>query len=819
MVELYHSAKVFSGWEKMVFEHRILPVIFVSSSASLAFEVLLTRIYSISVSYHFAAMVVSIAMLGLAAAGVLLSLFPGLKRPALIGRYALGLGIAMPVGFLLINLFPFDPVRLSWEKTEVLRIGCHYLVLAVPFLFAGLIMATAFSARSAQSGLIYGADLLGAGIGSVAVLAITSLMPPEQGIFLLSAAVLTASCLLLQAGIRHTALVLALFSLAIFRFEPEFCTLKISPYKGLEAALRYPGATHLRTFYSPSARVDTFISPAVRFAPGLSLRYLDPLPEQTGIAVDGGDVGAVTDASEPARLAFLSFLPAALPYEAGKRSRVLVLDPGGGLHLLLARHYGAAEVVGIESIPLVARVTEELTGKAAGKKRERILTGLGRSRLRGEKGGFDLIDLPLQGVGPSAAFGVAEEYRLTGEAFREYLSHLGPEGALCVSLFLLPPPRMELRILATAAAALEELGVRHAARHMAVVRSWGSLTILVKRSPLDRGELERIRRFARERSFDLAFLPGLRPEESNVFIRLPDDKYYRACAAILSPLARKAFMESYLFDIEPVRDDAPFFNHFLRLGRIWEIYRVMGGKWQFFLEEGYLYPAIFLQALLLSACLILAPALAGFRNTIDSGRHGGTAEQIDTAPSERTRLRTKRFLPYFALIGIGFMFLEIFLIQKLILPLGNATQALIAVLASLLAGSGAGSLLSQRRAALRRPVILALIALLAILYGRLLPEASGLLASLDPAPRFAAACLALLPLGLPMGIPFPLGMRLLGERDSSLIPWAWVINGSFSVLAPVTAVMTALATGFGAVAYLASAAYFLAFLILSRAET
>ena len=796
-------------------EQRILAVIFVSSSASLAFEVLLTRIYSISVSYHFAAMVVSIAMLGLAAGGVLLSMFPALGNPDHMGKYAMALGIALPAGFLLINHFPFDPVLLSWEWTEILRIGFHYLVLAVPFLCAGLLMATAFTARSSRSGLVYGADLLGAGAGSVGILVLTSLTSPERGVFLLAALVLAASCALLSPPLRSAAAVLSLVSLALFLLQPEFAGLRMSPYKGLEAALRYPGARHLRTYYSPDARVDTFKSPAARFAPGLSLKYLEPLPEQTGIAVDGGETSAVTNASDPAQLAFLSYLPAALPYEAETRRRVLVLDPKGGLHLLLARRYGAKEIIGIESTPLLARVYGEMTGASPDEHRLRLLTGTGRAWLMGGKEIFDLIDIPLQGASPSAAFGMAEEYRLTVEAFREYLSHLRPDGALFLTLFMLPPPRIELRILATAATALEEMGVRDASRHVAVVRSWGSLSILVKRSPLNGNEMEKIRRFARERWFDVVSLPGLGAGESNVFVKLPSDEYYRACAAVLSPAKRAAFMDGYLFDIQPVRDDAPFFHHFLRLENMGETYRVMGGKWQFFLEGGYLFPAILLQALVMSTLLILVPAIA--RSLNGNRQVSGRAATVPSVAGQSGRADSgaRFFLPYFALIGIGFMFAEIFCIQKLILPLGNATFALAAVLASLLIGSGAGSLFSQRCEALRRPRILLVIALLILLYGLLLPHAPFLLTTLPRPFRFAAVFIALIPLGVPMGIPFPVGMRLLGERAPSLIPWAWAINGSFSVLAPVMALMLALSTGFGAVAYLAAAVYFLAFLVLA----
>lgn len=797
-------------------EQRILPVIFVSSSASLAFEVLLTRIYSISVSYHFAAMIVSIAMLGLASSGAALSIFPRLANQAHIGKYAMALGITIPAGFLLVNLIPFDTVRLSWETTEILRIGLHYLVLAVPFFCTGLVIATAFSAWSSRSRLIYGADLLGAAAGSIVILVIASLTSPERGIFLLAAVVLAASGILLAAPARIAALALSFASLAIFLTQPQFTRLRVSPYKGLEAALRYPGATPLKTYYSPSARIDTFRSPAARFAPGLSLKYLEPLPEQTGIAVDCGDITAVTDASDPSKLAFLSFLPAALPYETGINGKVLVLDPGGGLHLLLARLYGAFGVTGIESNPALARVYGKMTASSPVHQHFRLIAGTGRTWLMGNKETFDVIDLPLQGASPAAAFGMSEEYRFTVEAFREYLSHLRSGGALSINLFLLPPSRIELRILATAATALEELGVRDSSSHVAAVRSWGSMSILVKRSPLNSLEVERIRRFARDRWFDPVALPGLTPGESNVFVRLPSDEYYRAFAAILSPVKREGFMERYLFDIRPVRDDAPFFNHFLRLGNLGETYRAMGGKWQFFLEEGYLFPAMLLQALVLSFLLILIPAVV-------RGRSGNVTPPMEsevrsgiTGRCSKCAPRCRNFLPYFALIGMGFMFAEIVLVQTLILPLGNATYALAAVLSSILAGSGAGSLLSQRHASLQRPFILVAIALLIVLYSLLLQQAPSLLVSLSPALRFTAVFIALLPLGLPMGIPFPAGIKTLGERDPSLIPWAWVINGSFSVIAPPMALMLALVTGFGTVAYLAAGAYLLAFIVFNK---
>src|SRR3989338_9027881 len=88
--------------------------------------------------------------------------------------------------------------------------------------------------------------------------------------------------------------------------DQNLITPRMSPYKGLQVALKFPGAEHIRTYNSPYARVDTFKSPAARFAPGLSLKYLDPLPEQIGLSIDGGEINALTHAEDNQALKFLT---------------------------------------------------------------------------------------------------------------------------------------------------------------------------------------------------------------------------------------------------------------------------------------------------------------------------------------------------------------------------------------------------------------------------------------------------------------------------------------------------------------------------------
>ena len=769
--------------------------IFLCSLASLAYEVALTRVFSISFWHHYAFMVISIAMLGFVTSGAVLNLCPSLKRIERIGGYALLLGIAIPLSYLLANQSSFDPVQLAWDKTQLLSIGFLYLVLAIPFLCCGLVVVTTFSVQSVRSGLLYGADLIGAGLGSLGILLLLNYLPPERSVFLLSLAPLLAAFLTGGNRLRAVAVLCALLSLSLFVSPPGFAGLRISPYKGLSNALRFPGAAPLKSYVGPFARVDTFESPAVRFAPGLSLRRLDALPRQIGLAVDGGEISAITAIDDKPALAFLEYLPAALPYEIGNRRRVLVLDPKGGLEVLLARHYRADDIVAIESNSLVMRVIRNdwrvFAGDIYG---DHALNGLGRSWLRGSQERFDIIDISLMGAEASGSFGIAEDYRFTVEAFKEYLGHLRPGGLISVNLYIIPPPRVELRLLTTLITAMEERGITKPARRLALVRSWGALCLLAKQSPLTADDIGKIKAFAEGRWFDPVYYPGITAADANRYVRLPSDDYYQAVAALLAPDRRGRFIDEYPFDIAPVRDDAPFFHYFLKLGRIGEVYRMMGGKWQFFLDEGGIVPVVFGQVTVLSIPLLLLPLLSGKEvRRMDAG---------------------KWLLPYFALLGCGFMFVETALIQKIILPLENPSLAVATVLAALLVSSGGGSLLSQRYETLRGPRTSAVIALVVVMYSLLLPSVSTLLAPWTLALKIGAVFLLIIPLGLLMGIPFPAGLRILGESSPQLIPWAWVINGCFSVLAPILAIMLATVAGFSTVFMLGALAYALAFVNL-----
>jgi hypothetical protein len=789
---------------------KIFFILFLCSFSSLGYEITLTRIFSISLSHHFAFMIISIAMLGIGGSGTLLSLCPKLRNPSFIGIYSGLVGFGISASYLLSNQIRFDPVKLQWSQMQLFSIIGYYLLLSLPFLLTGLTIAAAFSSFSTESGLLYGADLLGAGMGAIGVLSLMTVIGPHQVVFVLSTIALFASLPALTKKFKLVSFILILINLSILILHPSFSDPWMSPYKGLQVGLKVPGAEHLKTYDSPFSRIDLFKSPAVRFAPGLSLRYLERLPQQIGFSIDGGELNAVTAAADRKSLDFLHYLPSALPYALGRNEKILIMDPKGGLQVLVAKSYHAKKIDKIESNPLLIKIIEkDLKEFSGGLYSADIASGLGRWWLRSKGKAYDLIDLSLMGTIPSGSFGISEDYRFTVEAFKEYFHSLKPEGLLSLNLFIVPPPRIELRLLQTMITALEESGVKEAEKQIAAIRSWGTICLLLKKSPLTAGEIEAIKRFATDRRFDLIHTPGILEAETNIYIRMASNEYFDTFQKILSPETRENFIRDYLFNIRPVRDDTPFFHYYLKLGKTKEIYDAMGKKWQFFIEEGYLLPAIFLQVLFLSFALILLPAVVRRRTKVKSRVEVSRKDSLDLNLSLNLDLLS---LSYFAFLGLGFMFVEVPLIQKMILSLENPSYAVAIVLTAVLISSGAGSLLSHRVFGLKKIPVPLVLSILILIYSLVFPSFSKLISPFSMALKILSVFLFLLPLGLLMGVPFPTGLKRLGKKDPSLVPWAWAINGCLSVLAPLLAAMLAMTTGFMVVLWAGSGAYLLAFL-------
>ncbi|MCK4836105.1 MAG: hypothetical protein KAT17_05690, partial [Candidatus Aminicenantes bacterium] len=500
----------------MIQNTRIYTIVFIASTVSLSFEITLTRIFSISLWHHFAFMVISIAMMGLALSGTFLSIFPKLKSLSNLSLYGFFLGISISAGYLISNQIPFDPVKFQWSKAQFLLIGCYYLVLLVPFFFTGLIIASAYHSISKKSGILYGFDLLGAGIGSVGILFLLKNLSPERVILLLSAVALITIPFTGTKSLKLISILSLLIIVLLMAYQPAFVTPRISPFKEMPQALRYPNSRHITTIYDSFSRIDIFSSPAVRFAPGLSLKYLHPLPSQIGCSIDGDEIMAITSPDKKSELHFLSHLPQALVYEIAGKKDALLIDPKGGLPTLMANYYNIRNIYNVESNALLVEVLQTQYAHFSGHiYSKNTWKGMGRSWLKSRPETFNIIDISMTRSIPSGPSGLSEDYQLTVEAFREYISHLKPEGFLSLNLYIVPPPRQSFRLLTTIIKAMEQSGNFDPALHIAAIRSWGTISILIKKTPLQTIEIEKIKNFAFSRFFDPIFYPGIQTEESN----------------------------------------------------------------------------------------------------------------------------------------------------------------------------------------------------------------------------------------------------------------------------------------------------------------
>ncbi len=836
---------------------RTFLAIFLVSAATLTYEIGLTRVFSISQGYHFAFMVISIALLGIGAGGAVMMVVGG-RWPVVNGEtdsqirvflatLAALFSIVSILSFIAANQIMFDPVKAAWSRPEFLKILAQYLILSLPFVVSGMILSSVYKYMSDMVHRTYLADMAGAGAGCILVLYIFSKSGGEGSVTVSAVLSLIASLLFLSSShlkgksllipvIAKIVLLLAVLS------SSQFIEIRMSPYRELASVLNFPGSKVVGTMLSPSGRMDIVESPAVRAAPGISLKYQEPLPPQLGFTTNGGGLSTVT--SRKGDLSFLSHLPSSLPYRLRRGGDVFVVDPGGGMEVLSALENGAREVSGSETRGIVlSAMKESLSSFSGGLYNElKIRHGYGRNVLKGSGRRFDIIQLPLTdtlGSSSSGIMGMQEEYNLTVEAFSDYIKHLKKDGFVSSSIYLLPPPRQELKLLATIAEALEltspspqsppvkggeatfipsplagfmpgwvegqgegEFSSTKAAKRIIAIRSWGVLTILAKNGVVNASDIETVKNFCREERFDMVWYPGMKEDEANIYNKFPEPLYHRFFRMIFEG-DKERFYRDYIFDVRPATDDRPFFGQTFKMTRMKETYEGVGRKWGILIEGGYLLPWILIQAVVASAILIMTPLLLSKRALRQAQGERGAGGKALLA-----------ITTYFSAIGVGFMFLEISIMQRMIPVLGEPVYAISAVLFTLLLSTGIGSYLSGRFRVTERYSIhvLLMVPVLAILYLFIMGTATEKVAGMTIIIRFVLTFLLFSPLGIVMGIPFPTGMSILGRKQPELIPWAWCINGSFSVISSVLAMMAALAWGFSTVHVLAAGFYFIAWL-------
>jgi len=846
-----------------------LALVFAVSAAALALEALLARYFALTQWHHLSFMVISVALLGFSASGAYLNLAAGGRRwrdtrlaaPGAVLRTMQRTAAAMAVSsvamFVVLRLLPLDFFRIPNEPIQLLFLAVSYLACAVPFFFAGLVTAIAFAAGTQRPGAVYAAAMAGSAAGVLLPLALLPLAGLRAALVipalvLLPLALLPGPAAATGGGARRArwllpalALPAAALGAGIVLGHPAL-EPRPGPYKYLAHLLRFPDTTQVSRHDTIRGRIDEVAGPTIRFAPGLSLGAGIVVPAQRALVRDGDAALFVAEEAVPSGRtqagsaggdvdlgAWLTAIHPAAALHLGAALRpALVLQEGGGV-LLAAALPASSRVLVAEPSRVMARRLRDLPlpPNAAMQVVEDEARALVRRLVRrGQRFGVVLVE--DWGASLAGTESHAQEPLLTVQAFRDYLALLEPDGLLSVSRRLLLPPSNAPRLAAVAVQALPPAARSSPRDHLAMIRNWDSFTLLVSPRPWPPDRVARLRSFAARHGFDLVAAPDLDPEETNRFNRLAEPFHALAVAEVLDTMqaastttgkARSppgeadadrsggiapggplrstrapAALAAGLIDLRPPTDDRPFFNRFVRWSRLADFQRATGGRLYGLLLSGDVVAlAVLAEALLLALVLLAVPWLRAARRSSAAAVSPRAAGAL---------------VGYFLAIGLGFILMELMLIQRLTVAVGDPVVTFKVVLGALLVWSAAGGLASERIARHRTGLavcVAAVVVLACTLAGVL---AVPWLLGLARVARVAAIVLLLAPLGAAVGVAFPLGLRLLAP-DPPARALAWAANGCASVVGAVASTLLAVAHGIAALGLVAVAAYACATLV------
>jgi hypothetical protein len=752
------------------------------SAASLAFEITLTRLFAVQQFYHFAFLVVSLAVMGFAASGVVLAAQP--KHPPL-QHLALAFAAACVLVYATINLLPFDSYSIAWDRKQVGVLLLYFLVATAPFFFTGWTVGACLADAGSEAHRPYAANLIGSAVGCPIALAALALLGGEGAVALaIVLGLLSALVLTPQPALRTVLGMLSIITLLIGIFTPTAFELRLSPYKALSMIRLAPDADTTLTHWSTSSRVDVVESSTIHVFPGLSMNASVTLPTQASLFTDGDGPSPISavNPNTPDATKLASFMPASLAYELYPQARTLILRPGGGLDAVIALAAGASHVTAVFDDPLIPQLLagpySNFTHGLLTHPRVSISNRTMRGALHAGDRSYDVIVFSLrEGYRPvtSGAFSLTENFGLTVESLRQAYRQLSEGGLLVVTRWLGTPPNESARAWATLLEAILSLGVEDPSSSVIAFRGMRTATMIASSRPFSQAQLNTTRAFLDRNGYDPIHLPDLQPHELNRYNQLPQDAYHALFAALIED--PHATISYYDFNLEPPTDNRPFFFHFFRWRQTPEVLASLGLNWQPFGGSGYLVLLALLGLMLLLAIpLAVAPLIVTRRRA----HHG---------------VMLPRMVLYFGLLGAGYLLVEIPLIQRLTLLLDRPTIAFATVLFTLLIFSGIGSNLSPRLDL--RKTLGALVSLL-VLLTMMLPGAIQLALPWSLMGRLALAFVCLAPIGLLMGVPFAAGLRHIEGQFPGMIPSAWAINGAVSGICGVLSAMLALDLGLSA---------------------
>jgi predicted membrane-bound spermidine synthase len=719
--------------------------VFLIALSGLMFEIGLTRIFSATIWYHFAFVAISVALLGWGLGGFTVHVLKRRLRPSLdkAALLSLAYAAAIPLSLWLIVRTPFRPERLSF----------YFGVALVPFLLAGAALAMVFTVRRQVASQLYFADLVGASTGALAITLLLSWLGAETAILVVALApILAAACLSWRLAMAALGGAVALASVFTVQTQEGAFMIRSAPTKGMyRHMMAAPGARPAFTGWNAYSRIDAVTG----FPDTLARLYIDADAWTTLHRWDGH-----VESLQPLR-SWYRALPFSLAPPGG---RTLVIGPGGGTDVLVALASGAERVTAVEMNPLMLEFVRRF-GPAAGGiyDHPQVETQLseGRTYLSRTSRTFDVIFLGFVDSWASVASGglsLSENYLYTVEAFQAYLDHLGPDGLLVIMRWNVDVPRLVANAVAL-------LGPAEAASRMAVViESRGTAE-----DPPQMIFMLRRRPFTAEETAAIMGWPSARPVV--VPGRVAEAPYGDLLAGRTSLAQFDAASDT---QVNPVTDDRPFF---------------------FARRKPLGLPASMTRAF----AQILLPVLAASALVVVLGRPRARGEAL-AVPYAGS-------IVFFACLGVGFIAVELALLQNLTLLLGHPIFTLSVLLFTLLAAGGVGARTSDRFSIGR---VCLWVAGLSAVYAFALPWAVPRLLPLPLVARIAVGVLLVVPLGFAMGMPFPRGLRRAGQGFLPAPAFYWGLNGVFSVLGSMATIVVAVSLGFRVAMLAGSLCYLLA---------
>ncbi|MCY4544147.1 MAG: hypothetical protein OXD39_02815, partial [Gemmatimonadetes bacterium] len=783
----------------------------------IAFEIGLIRVLQYASWYHFAFLVITIALLGFGMSGAILSLWRGYlirRLQTALPVLALLTAVSIPLMLQAAQLLPvsgrFLPGlvagQLAWWVV-------YWALLTVPFALGASAIGLALMSAGERLPAVYASNLIGSASGAVGVTVVMYFVEPAwlgyaTGVVVLAAAWRTErrtqSVGLVASGVLTGALAVLL--------NPPSIRVDDDKYLAYVNRLEADGqAVHLARAFGPSGVVEVFGSDTFHDMAFMTDERMPP--SMASIVVDGHRAGSLLRIDGTDQAEALDGTLMALPYGlAPTRPRVLLLDEVGGGNIWLARRNGAAAVDVVQSNRVLTALFSGPLADEGGAVFN--LPGVAlhsvepRAFLEGTEEAFDLIQLSGMESWSAAAGGLEglnQDHLMTVEGMEAALRRLSPDGILHVSRGIQLPPRDNAKIAATVIAALRQSGIARPARsgaHMAVVRDFLGVITMVRPRPWRADEIRRLRDLCAAKNLTPVYFEGISAEELNRPDELPGppgeegDYLYHVVRSLLSldPGASTDFLDEWPFHVRPATDDRPFFGNFGKIGALPDFRRVYGAGWLLRSELAFLF--VLSAAVIVSLAgivLILLPF--AFRS------------DIRRAPDRSTAAL------YFLAIGLAYLVLEIAFLSGIQRLLGDPVIGGAATVGGFLFCSGLGSLAANRIAALPG-VSLARLAMVPAVMA--IPVFTGLIllnlygGAWPLGIRLVAAVALIAPLAFAMGLPFPLGLQRFQARSAALVPWAWGVNGCASVLASPLAMIIAMQWGFILTAAAAAACYVVA---------